>query len=551
MLKHFKVKNYALIDELDIEWSAGFNTITGETGAGKSILLGALGLIIGQRADTQVLSDKEKKCIVEADIDVSKYDIQDFFTQNELDYQAETIIRREILPSGSSRAFINDTPVTLQQLKELGASLIDIHSQHQTLTLANSNFQLAVIDAVVGDIENLSEYKKLFKQYKKHQQELEELTELEKNLKRDFDYFNFQFNELEEAKLESINQQELEQELDTMNNAEAIKLNLSKALVLLDDGEISILTYLNEIKSLLGSFANQNNQIKELSQRVNSSLIEIKDITKEIEGLQDDIAYSPDKIIELNTHLDTLYRLQKKHQVNSTEELVAIKNDLELKVQKMDSLDEEITKLKKLVDSLYEQLSKMAKVISAGRKKVIPAIENEVHTMLESLSMKNARLQIELSNSGQLSDTGSDKIKFLFSANKGGELKELGKVASGGELSRLMLCIKAITARSKALPTIIFDEIDTGVSGDVADKIGIILTQMGKQLQVITITHLPQIAGKGKSHYFVYKNDEGDKTRSHIKKLGNDERVLEIAKMLSNDNPTEAALNNARELIAK
>lgn len=549
MLKHLSVQNYALIDKLEVDLSNGLTIITGETGAGKSILLGALGLIAGSRADSQSLQDKTKKCIIEASFDVKSYSLKDFFKENELDYEALTVIRREINPEGKSRAFINDTPVTLNQLKELGDRLIDIHSQHQTLSLNGADFQLSVVDAFAKHDDLISEYSLQFKTYKQLEKQLNELTAQEAQAKKDLDYYQFQFNELEDANLKAGEQTILEQELEALNNSEDIKLNLSKAANGLNGGEQNLLSSLNEIKAMLNGISKFKPEIADLFARVNSSYIELKDIANELESIEQDIVYDPQRIELLNAKLDELYRLQQKHQVKTIEELITIKDELSNKLLDFTSLGEEIEKVKKALDAADKSLAALSKKISENRKKAIPKIEKEIAALLNALAMPNAQLKIEQANTQGYTATGIDKISFLFSANKGSEFKELNKVASGGELSRLMLSIKSLIAQLTALPTIIFDEIDTGVSGDVADKVGSIMNAMAANMQVITITHLPQIASKGRSHLFVYKEDKADKTYSNIKKLNADERVQEIAKMLSTGNPTAAAISNAKELL--
>jgi DNA repair protein RecN (Recombination protein N) len=549
MLQHLSVQNYALIDQLEIDFSGGLTIITGETGAGKSILLGALGLIAGNRADAQSLQDKTKKCVIEAVFNIKEYALNAFFDAQELDYEVTTTIRREINPEGKSRAFINDTPVTVSQLKELTERLIDIHSQHQTLTLNGSEFQLTVVDAYAGHADLLKQYGSGFKQFKVVEKKLNELIEKEIQAKKDLDYFQFQFNELEEANLQKGKQPEWEQELEALNNAEEIKLNLSKASFALSGGEQNLLASLNEIKGVLAPFAKFKTELNELSTRVNSAYIELKDISNELENMEQDIVYDPKQIEEITARLDVIYRLQQKHQVKTVEELIAIREDINAKLLDFSSLEGEIEKVKKELQQVQDALSAAAKKITVNRKKVIPKIEKELAFLLASLSMPNAQLKIEHTELPSFTSNGTDKVSFLFSANKGSDFKELNKVASGGELSRLMLSIKSSLAQLTALPTIIFDEIDTGVSGDVADKIGIIMNQMASKLQVITITHLPQIASKGSSHLFVYKEDKNNKTYSSIKRLTKEERIQEVAKMLSTGNPTTAAINNAKELL--
>lgn len=549
MLKNISVQNYALIDKLEVEFTDGLTIITGETGAGKSILLGALGLIAGNRADTQALQDKTKKCVVEANFNIKGYSLKEFFSANELDYEVMTSIRREINPEGKSRAFINDTPVTLNQLKELAEYLIDIHSQHQTLTLNGSAFQLSVVDAFADHSSALEEYADGFKKYKTLEKQLKELTEKESQAKKDLDYFQFQFNELEDANLKADQQLTMEQELETLNNAEDIKSNISKAAYGLSGGEQNLLSSLNEIKIILSGMAKFKSEINDLSTRLASAYIELKDITNELESLEQEIIYDPKRIEVLTQKIDAVYRLQLKHQVKTIEELIAIKDDLSNKLLDFNSLEAEIEKVNKELTTLQKSLLVLAKKMSVSRKKSIPKIEKEIASLLSSLSMPNAQLKVEHTESETLTTNGLDKVSFLFSANKGSDFKELNKVASGGELSRLMLSIKSLIAQLTALPTIIFDEIDTGVSGDVADKVGSIMDKMANKMQVITITHLPQIASKGKSHLFVYKEDKNNKTYSNIKKLTAEERVQEVAKMLSTGSPTAAAISNAKELL--
>lgn len=549
MLKTISVQNYALIDKLEVEFTDGLTIITGETGAGKSILLGALGLIAGSRADTHALQDKTKKCVVEASFNIKGYSLKEFFSANELDYDVTTSIRREINPEGKSRAFINDTPVTLNQLKELAEYLIDIHSQHQTLTLNGSAFQLSVVDAFADHSSALEEYADGFKKYKTLEKQLKELTEKESQAKKDLDYFQFQFNELEDANLKADQQLAMEQELETLNNAEDIKSNISKAAYGLSGGEQNLLSSLNEIKIILSGMAKFKSEINDLSTRLASAYIELKDITNELESLEQEIVYDPKRIEVLTQKIDAVYRLQLKHQVKTIEELIAIKDDLSNKLLDFNSLEAEIEKVNKELTTLQKSLLVLAKKMSVSRKKSIPKIEKEIASLLSSLSMPNAQLKVEHTESETLTTNGLDKVSFSFSANKGSDFKELNKVASGGELSRLMLSIKSLIAQLTALPTIIFDEIDTGVSGDVADKVGSIMDKMANKMQVITITHLPQIASKGKSHLFVYKEDKNNKTYSNIKKLTVEERVQEVAKMLSTGSPTAAAISNAKELL--
>lgn len=549
MLKQLSVYNYALIDQLEVDFSNGLTIITGETGAGKSILLGALGLVAGSRTDVQILYDKTKKCVVEAAFKLSDYSLATFFSENELDYEDIITVRREISPEGKSRAFINDTPVNLNLLKELTENLIDIHSQHQTSTLNGSAFQLSVIDAFAKHSDLLKQYTSDFKKFKILEKEVNDLIIREIQAKKDLDYFQFQFKELEDANLKKSNQLEMEKEMETLNNAEDIKLNLSKAVFGLSGGEQNILLSINEIKSIVGAVAKYKPEINEVNSRINSLYIELKDLTYEIENIEQSIVYDPNRIKELTARLDLIYHLQKKHQVKSIDELLVVMEEISNRLLDHSSLEIAIEKAQKELIVFKNSLSTISQKISNNRKNTIPKIEKEITSLLSSLSMPNAQLKIEQTNTADFTLNGIDKINFLFAANKGSDLKELNKVASGGELSRLMLSIKSLIVKSAALPTIIFDEIDTGVSGDVANKIGLIMNEMGNYMQVITITHLPQIASKGQNHLFVYKEDKNNKTYSNIKKLTKEERIDEIAKMLSTDMPSSAAINNAKELL--
>ena len=549
MLKHLSIQNYALIDKVDIAFSDGLTIITGETGAGKSILLGALGLIAGNRADSKSLQDITKKCIVEASFKIDNYSLVNFFEDHNLDYDKECIIRREITIDGKSRAFINDTPVTLIQLKDLAERLIDIHSQHQTLTLNGNEFQLSIVDVFAKNSSLLDKYESEYKQLKITEKKLELLVEAEFQTKKELDYIQFQFDELDAAQFKENEQINLEQELEILNNSEDIKINLSKAFIGLDGGEQNIISSINEIKIILNNYARFKPEIEQVSKRINSVYIEVKDLSKEIEALEQDIIYDASKIEELTERLDTIYRLQQKHQVKTVEELILIKNELSDKLLQYDSLETEILKTKKELSKINDAVLKTASEISTNRKKSTPKIEKEISALLSSLSMPNANLKIDITDTETLNAKGKDKVVFLFSANKGSEFKELKKVASGGELSRLMLSIKSLLAKLTALPTIIFDEIDTGVSGEVADKVGMIMNQMATSMQVITITHLPQIASKGKSHLFVFKDDKQNKTYSSIKTLSTEERIHEIAKLLSAGKPTTSAINTAKELL--
>lgn len=549
MLHYLRIQNFALIEETEVKFNQGLTVITGETGAGKSILLGALGLTLGNRAEVNALNDKSKKCIIEVQFDLKAYDLKSYFDTNELDYEEITTIRREITPEGKSRAFVNDTPTTLNVIKELGEKLIDIHSQHETLLLKESHFQFELVDAFAQTAQLFVEYKKEFGALQKLNKHLNELVAQELQAKKELDYFQFQFNELEEANIKIGELQQLEEESETLENAEFIKSNLSKSIIAISGGDENLLSLIAGIKQQLHSVSKFGKQFNELYERINSVAIELKELSVDIENTEEDVVYDNVRLEQVNTQLDRLNRLLKKHGISSEEELLQIKQEIETKLQQFSSLEANIEKTNKAIASTEKQCKTLAKELSDKRQKALGGIEEKVKEMLSSLSMANAQFKIDLKQQTNLSANGFDSISFLFTANKGIEFKELHKTASGGELSRLMLCLKALLAEKTALPTIIFDEIDTGVSGDVADKIGNILDKMGSKMQVIAITHLPQMASKGKNHLFVYKSDAQHKTISHIKQLNKEERVAEIAKMLSTGNPTETALKNAKELL--
>jgi DNA repair protein RecN (Recombination protein N) len=554
MLQKLTINNYALIDNLEISFGKGLNILTGETGAGKSIILGALSLILGQRAESRYFFNQQKKCVIEGLFKIGDFQLKSFFEDNDLDYEAETVLRREISADGKSRAFVNDTPVNLTALKQLGEKLIDIHSQHATLEINDPEFQLLVVDAVAKHDDLLHDYQSKFRAYRKSVSKLNELIAESEKAKADLDYFQFQFDELEKASLNADEQEHLEKELYALNNAEEIKRNLFGAYYLMQEGEASALIQLREAGQQLGTLEKFDTEIEELHQRLNSTIIELKDIATEIEVIEQRTHTNDARVDEINTRLSLIYNLQKKHRVNTNAELLEIQEDLSDKIQKVLFSDEAVEQLQKQLSADKTELEKLAAKLTANRVKAIPAIEKQVLATLAEMGMSNSALKIEhvVRTSGladYLTKNGADQIRFLFSANKGHALAEMSKVASGGELSRLMLSIKSLIAQYTALPTIIFDEIDTGVSGEVANKVGQIMEQLAGNLQVITITHLPQIASKGEFHYFVYKDDSAATTYTRIKQLDKQERVLEIAKMLSGDKPGESALQNARELL--
>lgn len=553
MLTHLSIRNYALISQLDIDFDHGLTIITGETGAGKSILLGALSLIIGQRSDSQSLKDKTQKCIVEGVFDIKNYSLRDFFEKNNLDYEEKTVIRREINPAGNSRAFINDTPVSLLQLKELGINLVDIHSQHESLNLNTAEFQFNIVDSFALQKELVAEYKIKFREFRDLQNELKILLENEQKSKLDKDYFQFQFDELENANLKPGEQEQLEQELELQNNSEEIKKNIFESVGALSKGERSIISTLSEVQKFVSDSARFNPSMQEIEKRIKSASIELEDISEELEKIQRDISFSPEKISIINNRLNIIYSLQQKHRAKSTGELLEARENFRSKLDSIASLDDEIEKLNLKILSEKSELLKKAAKISENRKKAIPKIEKSVNATLKELGMPDAKIEISnlIAGENEFTMYGIDNIRFYFTANKGSEPKEIQKVASGGELSRMMLSIKSLIARLIALPTIIFDEIDTGVSGEIADKVGVIMYRMAKEMQVISITHLPQIAGKGDAHYFVFKENKNGSAKTFLKKLSEKDRINEIARLLSGEELTKAAVMNAKELLKR
>ncbi|MBK7572410.1 MAG: DNA repair protein RecN [Bacteroidetes bacterium] len=552
MLTTLTVKNYALIDELHLQFGKKLNIITGETGAGKSILLGALGLLLGQRADSGALLDKTAKCIVEGEFDSKNKAIEDFFQINELDIESRILIRREISKEGKSRAFINDTPVNISQLKELGSLLVDIHSQHETLLLNKSGFQLSVVDSFAGTESDLNDYRKIFSTYKKLALEIAELKAEEARSKSEQDYITFQFNELAEAELEKgESKDQLEEELRTLSHSEEIRQGLSKLDDAISGGESNLLTAISSAIQIVQSLSKYNSKLESVATRLKSVQIELKDISQESTDISDEVSLDPQRLEIVNERLNILNRLEQKHRVNSTKELIELKNEFEKKLENINSLDERISGLEKEKEKQFIKLLSKADKISIARAKVIPGIETKVKKMLADLGMPNAILKIEqvVLDEEELNQSGKDSIRFLFSANKGVAYSEISKVASGGELSRLMLCLKAIVAKLIDLPTVVFDEIDTGVSGETAFKIGTVMNDLSSSLQLLAITHLPQIASRGEVHFFVYKEVIGKRTFTKVSKLKSEDRIVEVARMLSGDKPTAIAMQNAKELL--
>lgn len=551
MLKTLRISNYAIINEAEISFSGSMNIITGETGAGKSILLGALSLVLGDRADSRVLFNREKKCIVEAVFDIRNYHLQSFFEEEEIDYEEETIIRRELSDNGKSRAFINDSPVNLNVLQGLADKLITIHSQHETLALGNSRFQLMVIDALAGNDKSLEDYKKLFQNWKQISKQLSEAENLFAKANAEKDFIEFQLNELNKIDFDEINQETLENELQQLNHAEEIKRNLIEGANQLENGQQTIIENIRSVIQLIRSIAKYNPEFEVYVDRLETASVEIKDIARDLSDRGDRTIADPARADEVQNLLSTIYKLQKKHQCNSVEELVALKNKLNAQLAAFESSEEEIEKLNKEKNKLHTSLLLAAKKISDKRTAVFPQLESSVKKLLGEVGMKDAALKVNHNYDPEkhLTDSGADTVQYLFSANKGSALQDINKVASGGELSRLMLCIKSLLAKTVALPTLIFDEIDTGISGETANKVGNILSGLAENHQLIAITHLPQIAARGEHHLFVYKETDTKTTYTKIRQLKKDERIIEIAKMLSGENPTKAALENAKELI--
>lgn len=549
MLSKLQIKNYALIDALDINFDDKLNIITGETGAGKSIIMGALGLILGNRAESKHFFDESRKCIIEGHFYIKDYNLQDLFNSLDLDYEDTSLIRRELHADGKSRAFVNDTPVTLQTLKVLGEKLIDIHSQHATLQINTESFQLLVLDTVAQNQSVLADYKKKYQEYKRTVAELKQIEEDLEKAQSESDYQQFVFNELEQANLQDQEQEGLEAEQSQLENAEEIKRHFHAASSELQDGEINVLDSLKQALSSLQNGARYLPSSESLVDRLQSSLIELKDLSAEVEQVAEGISMDEERLSIVNERLSVLYDLQKKHRVATVKELLELKQDLENKLQATDSQGEQIEVLKLKIEKLHQEISKLADQLTNNRNKATKIVEKEVQEVLSRIGMPHAQLNVELNKLSDFKSTGQDEVSFLFSANKGQALQPIHKVASGGELSRVMLAIKSLVAKTSALPTIIFDEIDTGISGEVALRVGELMEELAENMQVISITHLPQIASQGNSHFKVYKEDKGNKTKSNIVLMNEEERVLEIAQMLSGANPEDTAIQHAKEML--
>lgn len=550
MLLQLKITNYALIAETEINFGTGMSVITGETGAGKSILMGALSLLLGSRADSSIIKQGEKKCIVEADFDIKNYNLEEFFNQNDLDYSPITNIRREIADSGKSRAFINDTPVNLNTLKDLGTMLTDIHSQHQTLEIAREDFQINLIDAVAKNSETLQSYKNLYQQYTKTKNQLEKLKKEAEQNAREAEFLHYKFDELNNAKLQANEQTDLEEELDLLSHNEDIKTALSTACQKLSrQEENNILLNLKETVTCLKKVETYYPKVATLAQRLEQCYIETDDIYRELDNLDENTEFSPERLETVGNRLSEIYALEKKYNASSVDQLLEIYADLKQKLDIIDNYSENTAELEKKLSEITKQLNTISETLTKSRKNAISNLKQQISALLSQLGMPNAQFDATFTSLKEFTSMGKDSVKFIFSANKNVALQDLSKTASGGELSRLMLCIKYILSSSIKLPTIIFDEIDTGISGDIAGKMGNMFSRMAENMQVICITHLPQVASKGKHHFKVYKHEENGITKSDIKELSTDERIKEIAGMLSGETITNAALQNAKELL--
>ncbi len=549
MLKQLYISNYALIDELNVCFDTGFNVITGETGAGKSILLGALGFALGDRADTGVLYDKDKKCVVEAHFELNNNDLSPLFEENDLDFEPDCIFRRELSQQKKSRAFINDTPVALQTMKEIGSQLVDIHSQHDSLLLTDADFQLRLLDDIAQNGEKLTQYQVEYGNYNAIRRKLNELKDAATKNTAENDYLKFQLNELQKTDLKEGEYAEIEQTLSVMENSEEIKTLLMTANGLLEDSETAILGQINDLSSTLSRLKHLLPDTENLGERIENLKVELKDIAYDLRRREDDTQFDEGQLQTLQERYDLINRLMMKHHVNGFEELLALRDNLAKKVNAFENIDEEISKTEKQLKDSEKQLSSLAKALHDKRCQAAEAFSVKVSELVRQLAMPFAVFQVEVESLAQFGSKGSDTIRFLFSANKGIAPDDLSRVASGGELSRLMLSIKSAVSDYNYIPTLIFDEIDTGVSGEVAAKIGGIMRQMGRSLQLISITHLPQVASQAEHHYFIYKDNAGERTQSHIRVLSHDERITEIAKMLSNDQVTPEALKAAEVLL--
>lgn len=549
MLTSLYIKNYALIDELNVQFNNGLTIITGETGAGKSILLGGLSLVLGKRADLSQVKDKDEKCIIEASFDIANYNLKSLFTELDLDYDVQTIIRREILSSGKSRAFINDTPATLDSLSELSSHLIDIHSQHQTQQLMENDYQFRVIDALADNKGNLEVFSKKLQEYRALKKSLQALMDSKAELIKEYDYNLFLVNELNEIKLESINLEDLETQYEQLNNVEVIGEKLANAKGILSLEEQGVVDQLNTIKQELNKISGFGKAYEAIAERIASVHIELDDLLVELDDLEEALSTDPQELDRINSQLQIINNLFQKHAVSQIKDLISIKNELASKVSDTEGLDEAIKAKEGEISNLQKELNKLADQISKKRQSVLPILIQKLENLISDLGMPNAKFKIELTNSERFLPNGKDNLQFLFMANKGSSYNELKKSASGGELSRIMLAIKSILSEYIQLPSIMFDEIDTGVSGEISNKMGDIMKHMSGRMQVFAITHLPQIAAKGNSHFKVYKTDNNDITETNLKRLMEEERIVEIAQMLGGADITESAMAHAKQLL--
>jgi DNA repair protein RecN (Recombination protein N) len=549
MITSLSIKNYALIEKLAIDFSKGFSIITGETGAGKSIILGAMGLVLGKRADLTSLKNKEEKCVIEAYFDISKYNLKPFFEANDLDYEDETIIRREILPSGKSRAFINDSPVNLQELQDLSLFLIDIHSQQQTQELSEETVQFTIVDAIADNQSEIDHYQSLLKSYKEDQSRLNGLLNTQAESIKEQEYNTFLLNELVSAQLKSGEQEQLESDFEKLNNVETIKEAVDKSLALANEEQIGALSTLKDIKIALQKIASFAPEYADLLERISSLSIELDDISDELTNCSEKLINDPVQLDLISEKLQIIFNLQKKHQVTSVDELLAIQSSLENTLFELGNLESEIANLSQTIQDKTNELDALGQIIHQKRSNAVPVLSDKLVTILATLGMPNVRFNIEINAVDNYYKNGKDEINFLFSANKGTDFGLLKKVASGGEMSRIMLAVKAILAQYSKLPTLIFDEIDTGVSGEIAVRMGEIMKEMSQTMQIFAITHLPQIAAKGNAHFKVFKSTVGEDTQSELQLLNEEERVIEIAQMLSGAVVSDSALNHAKSLL--
>ncbi len=549
MLTHLTIKNYALIDELEVDFTSGFSVITGETGAGKSILLGGLSLVLGKRADLSVIKDTSKKCIVEAVFNISNYNLQAVFDNNDIDYDVISHVRREILPSGKSRAFINDTPVLLDVMHQISSALIDIHSQHQTLKLSEVDFQMNLLDSLSGNFDILNIFSNKLKTFRALNIELQQLNQNALTLAKEYDYNLFLLNELRTVNLESLTLSDLETEYKDLNNAEELSLLISEAKEILDVENYGVVSNLNKLKFKLNKLSSLSDAFNELRSRVESTFIELDDLSSELESKQDHFSSNPKRLDELGSLLTSINNLLHKHQSSTIEELILVRDQLENSVQQTSNSENLIKQCEKNIESVNIELKSLSEELDKNRQAIIPNLINRLEEILSNLGMTNARFKISIIPQDSFNDFGNSKLEFHFSANKGSNFGTLDKVASGGELSRIMLAVKSILSAYKRLPTIMFDEIDSGVSGEVSDKMGNIMQEMSQHMQVFAITHLPQIAAKGKSHFKVFKYDEDEITKTQLKPLIKDERIQEIAQMLAGSNISNSAVEHAKQLL--